>query len=152
MDAMNPWGRTRSIVSLGYGQTTLEDMLAREAAKDGRTVKPDPEPEKGYFYRADHLELARGGVPAVSFLFPGVDYIGKPDGYGDRVRAAYIASDYHKPSDEVKPDWDMAGIVDDTRLMFRIGLGVANGSTWPTWKPGTEWRARRERSLGHVAR
>jgi Zn-dependent M28 family amino/carboxypeptidase len=63
MDAMNPWGRTRSLVSLGYGQTSLEDLLARHAARQGRTVVPDPEPEKGYFYRADHLELARGGVP-----------------------------------------------------------------------------------------
>ena len=147
MDAMNPWGRTRSIVSLGFGQTTLEDMLAREARRDGRVVKPDPEPEKGYFYRADHLELARGGVPALSFLFPGTDYVGKPAGYEARVRGAYIADDYHKPSDEVKPDWDMAGIVDDTRLTFRVGLEVANAAGWPIWKPGTEFRAAREASL-----
>ncbi|HKG92931.1 MAG TPA: peptidase M28, partial [Gemmatimonadaceae bacterium] len=57
------------------------------------------------------------------------------------------ASDYHKPSDEVKPDWDMAGIVDDTRLLFRVGLAVANGEDWPAWKPGTEFRARREAML-----
>jgi Zn-dependent M28 family amino/carboxypeptidase len=151
MDAMNPWGRTRSLVSLGYGQTTLEDVLAREAARDGRTVRPDPEPEKGYFYRADHLELARGGVPAVSFLFPGVDYADKPAGYEARVRGAYIANDYHKPTDEVKPDWDMAGVVDDTRLTFRVGLEVANGREWPTWKPGTEFLARREASLREAA-
>jgi Zn-dependent M28 family amino/carboxypeptidase len=151
MDTMNPWGRTRALVSLGYGQTTLEDLLAREAARDGRTVRPDPEPEKGYFYRADHLELARGGVPAVSFLFPGVDYAGKPEGYEARVRGAYIANDYHKPTDEVKADWDMAGVVDDTRLTFRVGLDVANGREWPTWKPGTEFLARREASLREAA-
>jgi Zn-dependent M28 family amino/carboxypeptidase len=148
MDIMNPWGRTRSLVSLGFGQTTLEDLLEREARADGRVVVPDPEPEKGYFYRADHFELARHGVPAVSFLFPGGDdYVGKPADYGRRKRAAYVADDYHKPSDEVKPDWDLAGIVDDTRLLFRLGLDVANGSTWPTWKPGTEFRAAREASL-----
>jgi Zn-dependent M28 family amino/carboxypeptidase len=152
MDAMNPWGRTRSLVSLGYGQTTLEDLLAREAAKDGRAVKPDPEPEKGYFYRADHLELARGGVPALSFLFPGVDYADQPADYGARVRGAYIADDYHKPTDEVKPDWDMAGMVDDTRLTFRVGLDVANGREWPAWKPGTEFRALREASLRGASR
>ncbi len=147
MDAMNPFGRTRSIVSLGYGQTSLEDVLAREAAKDGRVVKPDPEPEKGYFYRADHLEFARGGVPAVSFLFPGIDYIGKSATYGDSVRAVYLARDYHKPSDEVKPDWDMAGIVDDTRLTLRLALDVANGRRWPVWKAGSEFMAAREASL-----
>jgi len=144
MDAMNPWGRTRSIVSLGAGQSSLEDVLARHAARQGRRVVPDPEPEKGYFYRADHLELARGGVPALSFLFPGTDYVHPDRGYGERVRAAYIRDDYHKPSDEVKADWDMAGIVDDTRLLFGVGLEVANGDTWPTWSPGSEFRARRE--------
>jgi Zn-dependent M28 family amino/carboxypeptidase len=144
MDAMNPWGRTRSLVSLGYGQTTLEDLLARYAARQGRTVVPDPEPEKGYFYRADHLELARGGVPAISFLFPGTDYVHPDPGYGERVRGAYIRDDYHKPSDEVKADWDMAGIVDDTQLTFWVGLDVANGRAWPTWMPGSEFRAARE--------
>ncbi|HEY7770039.1 M28 family peptidase [Longimicrobium sp.] len=144
MDAMNPWGRTRSLVSLGYGQTSLEDLLARYAARQGRTVVPDPEPEKGYFYRADHLELARGGVPALSFLFPGTDYVHPDPGYGERVRGAYIRDDYHKPSDEVKADWDMAGIVDDTQLTFWVGLDVANGREWPTWMPGSEFRAVRE--------
>jgi Zn-dependent M28 family amino/carboxypeptidase len=147
MDAMNPWGRTRSIVSLGHGQSSLETLLAAEAARDGRRVVPDPEPEKGYFYRADHLELARGGVPALSFLFPGTDYRDRPADYGERVRGAYIRDDYHKPSDEVKPDWDMAGIVEDTRLTFRVGLAVANGSEWPTWSAGSEFRAKREESL-----
>ena len=72
---------------------------------------------------------------------------GKPADYGRTKLAAYITNDYHKPSDEVKADWDMAGIVDDTRLTFRVGLSVANGTTWPTWKPGTEFRARREAML-----
>ena len=147
MDAMNPYGRTRTIISLGYGQSSLEDVLVREAAKDQRVVKPDAEPEKGYYYRADHLELARGGVPALSFLFPGIDYIGRPATYGDSVRAAYIADDYHKPTDEVKSDWHMDGIVDDTRLTFRVVLDIANGAVWPTWNAGSEFRAVREASV-----
>ena len=147
MDIPNPWGRTRSIVSVGYGQTTLEDVLAREAARQGRTVRPDPEPEKGYFYRSDHFELARNGVPALTFLFPGADYVGRPAEYGQQVRASYVANDYHKPTDEVKPGWDLAGMVDDTRLLFRVGVEVANGARWPEWNPGTEFRARRERML-----
>ena len=151
MDIMNPWGRAHALVSIGYGLSTLEDVLAREAAADGRVVRPDPEPEKGYFYRGDHFELARHGVPALAFLFPGADYIGKPADYGTRMRAAYVGNDYHKPSDEVKPDWDMAGIVDDTRLLFRVGLDVADGTTWPAWRPDAEFRARREAML-HAAR
>jgi Zn-dependent M28 family amino/carboxypeptidase len=155
MDIMNPWGRAHALVSIGYGQTTLEDLLAREAAADGRVVRPDPEPEKGYFYRGDSFELVRHGVPALAFLFPGAEYVGKPADYGQRMRSAYVANDYHKPSDEPKADWDLAGAVDDTRLLFRVGLEVANGQTWPTWKPGTEFRARREamlRAAGRAAR
>jgi Zn-dependent M28 family amino/carboxypeptidase len=145
MDAMNPWGRTRGIVSLGHGQSTLEELLAREASKDSRVVRADPESEKGYFYRADHFEFARRGVPALSFLFPGTDYLDKPAGYEQRVRGDYIARDYHKPSDEVKPDWDLAGIVDDTRLLFRVAADVANGATWPTWTKGAEFGSARPR-------
>jgi Zn-dependent M28 family amino/carboxypeptidase len=151
MDIMNPWGRTRAIVSIGYGQSTLEDLLAREAAADGRVVRPDPEPEKGYFYRGDSFELVRQGVPALAFLFPGAEYVGKPADYGQRMRSAYVANDYHKPSDEPKATWDLAGAVDDTRLLFRVSLDVANGTTWPTWKPGTEFRARREAMLKAAA-
>ncbi len=147
MDIMNPWGRTHALVSIGYGLSTLEDLLAREARDDDRTVRPDPEPEKGYFYRGDHFELARHGVPALAFLFPGAEYVGKTTAYGPRVRAAYVANDYHKPSDEVKPDWDTSGLVDDTRLLFRVGLDVADGEVWPNWKPGTEFRATRDAML-----
>ena len=147
MDAMNTYGRTKSIVSLGVGHTSLEDILAREATKDGRSVKPDPESEKGYFYRADHFEFARQGVPALSFLFPGTDYIDKPAGYEQKVRGNYITRDYHKPTDDVKSDWDLAGVVDDTRLLFRVALDVAEGAAWPTWNAGSEFRARREQAL-----
>ncbi|MES2176323.1 MAG: M28 family peptidase [Gemmatimonadota bacterium] len=147
MDIMNPWGRTRSIVSLGYGQSSLEELLAREAALDDRTVKPDPEPEKGYFYRADHFALAQRGVPALSFLFPGADWLLKPQAFGATKRGEYVARDYHKPTDEPKADWDLSGIVDDARLLFRVGLNVANGTKWPTWNAGTEFRARREEML-----
>ncbi len=147
MDAMNAYGRTKSIVSLGVGQTSLEEILAREAAKDGRTVKADPESEKGYFYRADHFEFARQGVPALSFLFPGTDYLDKPAGYEQQVRGDYITRDYHKPTDDVKSDWDLTGIVDDTRLLFRVARDVADGTVWPTWNLGTEFRARREQAL-----
>ena len=147
MDMMNLWGRTKSVVSIGYGNTTLEDLLAEAAAAQGKTVKPDPEPEKGFFYRSDHLEFVKRGVPALTFLHSGADYVGKPADYSPRKRREYTERDYHKPSDEVKADWDTAGAVDDVRLLFQVGLRVAEGEKYPEWKPGTEFKARREEML-----
>ena len=78
MDIMNFWGRAKAVVSIGYGMTTLDGLLAAEAAKQGRLVLPDPEAEKGYFYRSDHFELAKQGVPALHFLHPGAEYATGP--------------------------------------------------------------------------
>jgi Zn-dependent M28 family amino/carboxypeptidase len=147
MDIMNFWGRTKAIVSIGYGMTTLEDLLTAEAAKQGRIVLPDPEAEKGYFYRSDHFELARQGVPALHFLHPGAEYRDRPADYGQRMRDRYTAEDYHKVSDDVKADWDLSGAVEDAQLLFGVGLAVAQGSAYPEWKPGTEFRAVRAARL-----
>jgi Zn-dependent M28 family amino/carboxypeptidase len=104
------------------------------------------EPEKGRFYRSDHFELGKVGVPA---LYPktGNEFVGKPADFGPRMREMYDATDYHKPSDEVKPGWDLTGMAADTRLLFRVGVRVATGATWPEWKEGTEFKALREKSL-----
>jgi Zn-dependent M28 family amino/carboxypeptidase len=147
MDIMNFWGRTKAIVSIGYGMTTLDDLLVTEAAKQGRIVLPDPEAEKGYFYRSDHFELAKQGVPALHFLHPGADYRDRPPDYGQRMRDRYTAEDYHKVTDEVKADWDLSGAVEDAQLLFGAGLAVAQGSAYPEWKPGTEFRAIRAARL-----
>jgi Zn-dependent M28 family amino/carboxypeptidase len=146
IDAMYPWGATRDMIVIGSGNTTLEDILAEEAAVDRRTLTPDMEPEKGRFYRSDHFELGKVGVPA---LYPktGNEFIGKPADFGAKMRAKYDATDYHKPSDEVKPDWDMSGMAADARLLFRVGVRVATAATWPEWKAGTEFKALREKSL-----
>jgi Zn-dependent M28 family amino/carboxypeptidase len=114
-------------------------------------VTPDAEPEKGFFYRSDHFEFAKQGVPA---LDPkgGVDYVGKPTGYGRRKREEYTKNDYHKVSDEVKPDWDLSGAVEDLRLLFEVGYLVAQGDRYPEWKPGAEFRAKREALLKQGSR
>jgi Zn-dependent M28 family amino/carboxypeptidase len=145
MDIMNFWGRTRAIVSVGDGMSTLDEVLAAEAARQGRVVLPDPEPEKGYFYRSDHFELAKLGVPALHFLHPGAEYRDRPADYGQRMRDRYTTNDYHKVSDEVKADWDLSGAVEDVDLLTAVGAAVANGSSYPTWKPGTEFKAVREK-------
>ncbi|MEX2116747.1 MAG: M28 family metallopeptidase [Bacteroidota bacterium] len=148
IDGMNQWGRTRDLVVVGSGNTTLEDVLASEATAQGRVLKDDPEPEKGYFYRSDHFEFAKKGIPAL-YTDAGIDFIGKPEGYGEQKREAYLTNDYHKPSDEIKADWDLAGAVEDFRLLFRVGYRVATDKTWPSWKPGTEFKAIREATLNN---
>jgi Zn-dependent M28 family amino/carboxypeptidase len=146
MDGMNQWGRTRDIVIVGLGNSTLDDLVVEIARAQGRHVVPDAEPEKGFFYRSDHFELAKQGVPAL-YTDSGTEFIGKPEGYGQRKRDEYTANDYHKPSDEVKPDWDLAGAVEDTQLLFQVGYRVAQDATWPQWKPGTEFKAKRDAML-----
>ena len=144
MDIMNFWGRTRAIVSIGDGMSTLDEVLAAEAARQDRIVLPDPEPEKGYFYRSDHFELAKLGVPALHFLHPGAEYRGKPADYGQQMRDQYTTQAYHKVTDEVRDDWDLGGAVEDAVLLFRTGLSVAQALGRPLWKPGTEFRAAQE--------
>ncbi|WP_435016647.1 M28 family peptidase [Tundrisphaera sp. TA3] len=151
MDVINLWGRTRDIVSVGQGFTTLDDLLADVAKSQNRTVAPDPEPEKGLYYRSDHFEFAKVGVPALNGK-GGIDYIDKPEGYGRQKRDEYTQKDYHKVSDEVKPDWDLSGAVEDSRLLFEVGRLVAQGDRYPEWKPGTEFKARRDAALKAAGR
>ena len=124
----------------------LDDLAIAAAADQDRTVKPDSSPEKGFYYRLDHFEFAKQGVPAL-YSDTGVDYIDKPEGYGDEKRKEYIAEDYHKPSDEVKPDWDLAGAVDDAEWLYEIGRRVVEADEWPQWKDGIEFKAVREQTL-----
>jgi len=145
MDMLNPWGRTRDVVVVGMGNSTLDDFLAREAESQGRTLRPDPEPEKGFFFRSDHFEFAKQGVPAL-YINAGVDFRERSE-YVARMREEYNQNAYHKPADTVRTDWDLSGAVEDLQLLFRVGNRVAEADVWPEWKPGTEFRARREEML-----
>jgi Zn-dependent M28 family amino/carboxypeptidase len=145
-DGVNQWGRTKDITIIGYGNSTLDDLLAEAAATQGRVIKPDPEPEKGFFYRSDHFEFAKQGVPALN-TDSGIDFMGKPEGYGMKKRDEYEEKDYHTVTDEVKPDWDLAGAIEDLQLLFQVGYRVAQTDKWPEWKPGTEFKAKREAQL-----
>jgi Zn-dependent M28 family amino/carboxypeptidase len=143
MDGLNVWGRTRDLTIPGMGQSTLEDTLIAVAREHGRTVLPDQEPEKGYYYRADHFEFAKAGIPAITYG-SGYDYIGRPNGWGLQKHQDYTAHDYHKPSDEIKPDWDLAGTVEDLRLLMDLGYLVAQSPDYPQWKSDSEFKARRD--------
>lgn len=151
IDGINQWGRTKDITVIGFGNSTLDDVLRDVAARDGRVLVPDPEPEKGYFFRSDHFEFAKKGVPAL-YIGAGSDYPDKPAGFGKQKRDEYTANDYHKPSDEVKADWDLSGAVDDAKALFEVGWRVAYTTTWPTWTPGAEFKAVRDEALAKVPR
>src|SRR5205085_3296975 len=136
MDGVNQWGRTSDFTVIGLGNSTLDDVLAGVLKSENRTVRPDAEPEKGFYYRSDHFEFAKQGVPALD-IDAGVNYIGRDSTYGMNKRDEYTAKDYHQPSDEVKPDWDLSGAAEDTRALFRVGYQVAQADALPRWTPGT---------------
>jgi Zn-dependent M28 family amino/carboxypeptidase len=146
MDGVNQWGPTRDLTVVGLGNSTLDDVLGQAAAEKKRFLKPDPEPEKGFYYRSDHFNFAKVGVPALD-PNDGIDFIGKPAGWGKMKRDEYTEHDYHKPSDEIKPDWNLSGAAEDLRLLMTVGYRVANADSYPQWKPGTEFKAKRDEML-----
>ena len=146
IDGLNTYGRTRDVVVVGSGASELEDYARDAAAEQDRILKPDPEPEKGFYYRSDHFSLARQGVPGF-YVHAGVDVIGKPADFAMTKRAQWTSEDYHKPSDEIKPDWDLTGSLDDIRLYLTIGYRVAQAEKYPEWRVGNEFRAIREAML-----
>jgi Zn-dependent M28 family amino/carboxypeptidase len=151
MDGLNQWGPTRDITVVGLGNSTLDDVLQQAAAEKKRVLRPDPEPEKGFYYRSDHFNFAKVGVPALD-PNDGIDFIGKPAGWGQKKRDEYTENDYHKPSDEIKPDWDLSGAAEDLRLLLTVGYRVANTDKYPDWKPGTEFKAKRDAMMKSAGR
>jgi Zn-dependent M28 family amino/carboxypeptidase len=146
IDGVNAWGKASDIEDISDGNSSLDDMLGEAAARHGRVLKPNSQPEKGSFYRADHFEFSKLGVPS---LYPGSgkEVIGKPPGFGMEKRNEYVANDYHQPSDEVNPAWDLSGAVDDAVLLFEVGYQVANGDKYPEWSAGTEFKAKRDEMM-----
>jgi Zn-dependent M28 family amino/carboxypeptidase len=143
IDTVNQWGKTSDLTVIGLGASDLDDYARQAAQEQSRTLRADPEPEKGFYYRSDHFNFAKQGVPAL-YAEPGVDFIGKPDDYGRRKRDEYTANDYHAPSDEIKPDWDLSGAAQDAQLLLAVGYRVANADKFPEWKPGNEFKAKRD--------
>lgn len=143
MDVMNVWGRTRDIVSVALGHSELDDLLEKFATEQNRIVVPDPEPEKGYFFRSDHLPFIQKGIPALFFLFPGSDYIDKPADFGIKMRQNYLKNDYHKPTDKVKDDWNLDGTIDDVELLYSVGYALCTSNLRPEWFETSEFASAR---------
>ena len=148
MDRLNFRGKMNDVVVIGHGGSEMETLLADEARKQGRTVTPEATPEKGYYYRSDHFNFAKKGVPVLYARGGTVDRE-RGEAYVLQRDAEYVAERYHSPSDEVMEDWDLDAAVEDLRLFYGIGYRVANGEEWPQWFEGNEFRAIREQSLAN---
>ena len=146
IDGINQWGRTKDLTLIGLGASDLDDYARDAAAEQSRVLRPDAEPEKGFYYRSDHFNFAKKGVPALD-PDAGIDFIGKPADYGKKKRDEYTSTDYHQPSDQVKPDWDLSGAAEDAQLFLAIGYRVAQADKYPDWKPGNEFKGIRDAML-----
>jgi Zn-dependent M28 family amino/carboxypeptidase len=145
MDGINSMGRTRDIEIVGMGKSEMDDLAVAAARAQGRRVEPDSNPEAGYFYRSDQLHLAQLGIP-VLYTSNGVDLLEGGVARGRALNDAYTANNYHKPSDEVTDEWNMSGGVEDLRLLYAVGRGLADNNTWPQWRENAEFRAARQQS------
>ena len=145
MDALNPWGRVRDIVVIGYGSSELEDYLTDAAFSQDRIIVPEPTPERGFYYRSDHFNFARAGVPSL-YAEGGTDSREHGNEWGVEQSEDYVANRYHAPGDEYDPEWDLTGAAEDVLLYFEIGKRLANDSVWPQWHEGNEFKETRDAS------
>lgn len=150
LDVINVNGPMKDVTISGAGQSELEDILADEIKKQGRYIAPESHPEAGLYFRSDHFNFAKAGIPALT-IDPGTDHAEKGKEYGQQIEDEWTAKYYHQPGDEYVPSrWDMRGALRDVEVMFRIGYDLAYGNQWPKWKEGSEFKAIREKQSESV--
>jgi Zn-dependent M28 family amino/carboxypeptidase len=145
-DAGNVFGKTRDVTYIGYGKSSLDAVIDAAAKRQGRVVKGDQFPDRGSFYRSDQFNFAKIGVPAL-YLDGGTEFIGKDPEFGKKLQERYESTCYHQPCDEISSEWDLSGLVEDTRLGFECGLHIANADALPAWNQGDEFEAARLKAL-----
>jgi Zn-dependent M28 family amino/carboxypeptidase len=150
MDSMHVYGPTRDVVVVGYGSSELEDILAEKADQQNRVIKPEEHPERGGYYRSDHFNFARKGVPML-YAEAGSEHTELGPDYIKQKSEEYLKNRYHTPLDEIGDDWDLRGLVQDIELWFGVGLAVADSDAWPNWYEGNEFRSVRDHSRGDAA-
>lgn len=144
-DVLNVYGPMKDMVVVGYGNSEMEEYLAKYVEQQDRYVAPEPTPEVGSFYRSDHFNLAKRGVPML-YAKGGNDHVEFGEEYGQQKRAEYLQVAYHKPADEFDPEWDLRGVQQDLWLYYWVGNELANSNVWPNWYPGNEFRGIRDAS------
>lgn len=144
IDGMNYYGATNDISIVGLGQSDMDDLATVEAKKQGRYVRPDSQPEKGFFFRSDQFNFAKIGIP-VLFINGGIDHKTKGETYVKALQDDFTANHYHRPSDHYNPaTWDLSGMMEDAQLLFNLGYGLSNSSQYPQWKEGSEFKDKRK--------
>jgi Zn-dependent M28 family amino/carboxypeptidase len=138
LDGGNVWGLTSDLITTGYGLSTLDEALGEAARLQGRTFVTEALDDGSLYFASDQIEFAKVGIPAV-FPFSGSTYVGQPKAFGDARWKTYSEQDYHRVTDDVRPDWDLAGAVADARWLLITGYNVANAGSRPEWKPGSEF-------------
>jgi len=142
-DAILPTGLTNDMVVVGYGASELEDLLEQELEKSGRYINPDPNPEKGYFYRSDHISLAKRGVPML-YADGGFDLVEGGKDAGFAIEEEYRLNAYHGVADEYEESWNLEGLNQSIDVIFNISKELANNSQWPNWYEGNEFKSTRD--------
>lgn len=143
MDALDIWGPMNDVIVIGYGNSQLDAYLEKAAQAQGRKLRPDPEPEKGSYFRSDHFSFAKQGVPAL-YAKGGIDHREKGEEWTLKQKAEHTANRYHKPADEFDETWDLTGTIEDLELLFAVGLELANTEDWPNWNEGVAFKATRD--------
>ncbi|HMJ68871.1 MAG TPA: M28 family metallopeptidase [Cyclobacteriaceae bacterium] len=145
IDGLGSYGKMKDIVVIGNGQSQLEDYLSEEAKKAGRYVAREPNPVAGYYFRSDHFNFAKVGIPAL-FTGTGIDHVEKGRDYGQRLQDEFLRKHYHQPSDEYdSATWNSDGAISDLTLLYLVGKRLAYGNEWPEWKKSSEFRQLREK-------
>jgi Zn-dependent M28 family amino/carboxypeptidase len=140
MDGLNPFDVTKDIITIGKGQSQLEDYLKEATESQGRVLAFETHPEAGYYYRSDHFNFAKVGVPAL-YTKRGVDVPGKGTEFGEALEKEYRDKHYHRPSDEIDPaTWTLRGAIEDLKLMFLVGKRLAFETKMVQWKEGSEFK------------
>lgn len=145
-DGGNVWGHTHDVTYIGLGKSSIDQIATMIAEEQGRVVKPDQFSDKGYFYRSDQFSFAKIGVPAM-YLDTGTDFIDRPPEWGRQQQNHYTEVNYHQPSDEYDPSWNLEGMIQDAQLGYWTGLAIANADEMPVWNEGDEFEAARLEAL-----
>jgi Zn-dependent M28 family amino/carboxypeptidase len=140
MDSMNVYGSSSTFVMLGADRTDAFGLIEDVARQQGRAPGVDEHPERGYFFRSDHFPFAKLGVPAFSLTLGDASGFRGPRAAKARdISEAYNATHYHQPSDEISPDWDWTGAVEDTQLLAEVGWRIAALPKMPAYKAGDQF-------------
>ncbi|RNF82920.1 M28 family metallopeptidase [Montanilutibacter psychrotolerans] len=140
LDAMPVIGKARDMTVVGYGSSELEDLLKKYAQEQGRVLHAEATPEDGFYFRSDHFNFAKAGVPAL-YAKGGDDLIEGGTDAGHKAQIDYRDNRYHKPGDAFDPAWKMDGVVQDLEALYSVGREVAGGDSRPNWYEGNAFRA-----------